>query len=88
MKIDLSQFSHLQSELPKQDKRKIKIYIAYKAEVSRYLAYIVYKELLDCGQFDLFYDRACIQPYSSWKDDLNINMNRGRKLNCVNEGNK
>lgn len=76
MKIDLSQFSHLQSELPKQDKRKIKIYIAYKAEVSRYLAYIVYKELLDCGQFDLFYDRACIQPYSSWKDDLNINMNQ------------
>ena len=76
MKIDFSQFSHLQSELPKQNKRKMKIYIAYKAKVSRYLAYIVYKELLGCGQFDLFYDRAYIQPYSTWKDDLNINMNQ------------
>lgn len=76
MKIDLSKFSYLSSELPKQNKRKIKIYIAYKADVSRYLAYIIYKTLSNCELLELFYDRACIAPFSTWEEDLDKNMNQ------------
>ena len=75
MKIDFSQFSHLQSALPQTNKRKIKIYIAYKAKVSRYLAYIIYKTLSSHELFEIFYDRASIKIFSTWEEDLDVNMN-------------
>lgn len=80
MKIDISKFSHLPSELPKQGKRKLKIYIAYKAKISRYLAYIIYKTLSSCELFELFYDRANIQMFNDWKNKMEVNMNQS---DCV-----
>lgn len=76
MEINLAKFSHIPSELPKDNKSKVKIYIAYKSDISSFLAYIIYKRLSNCNRFELFYDKACIALGVDWERALDVHMNQ------------
>lgn len=55
---------------------KPKIYIAYKAETSKYLAYILYKRLASDDSYDFFYDRANVLSITRWKELMDYHINQ------------
>lgn len=67
------------------DQYKPKIYIAYKSETSRYLAYIIYKMLISGNQYQIFYDKAKICAFELWEEKLNANIDQCDLLLIIGE---
>jgi DnaD/phage-associated family protein len=76
MKIELFKFSTLPSGLPKSERPKLKIYIAYKSGVSRYIAYAIFKIISESHFYEFGYDRAYIGGGDFWGEKLEACMNQ------------
>ena len=64
---------------------KKNIYIAYKSETSRYLAYILYLYLRRRKNLNVYYDKACIEVSDTWRDILNTSLNKSNVCLIVGE---
>ena len=69
-------YNKLPSKLPKQDRVKLKIYIAYKTKVSSYIAYFLYKSICNTQYYEVFYDKDNIRDGDNWSEKMDIYMNQ------------
>lgn len=69
------------------DKRKIEknVYIAYKSETSRYLAYIFYLNLHKRKSLNVFYDKVTIEVSDAWKEILNTSLYKSNVCLIIGE---
>lgn len=64
---------------------KKNIYIAYKSETSRYLAYIFYLNLHKRKNLNVFYDKATIESSDAWKEILNNSLYKSNVCLIIGE---
>lgn len=64
---------------------KPKVYIAYKSNTSRYLAYIIYKTLVDEDMYDFFYDHLCMKSIEEWEELMDDNIDNSDIVLIVGE---
>ena len=64
---------------------KKNIYIAYKSETSRYLAYILYLALCKRKELDVFYDKTRIEVSDAWKEPLNRSLHKSNVCLIIGE---
>ena len=64
---------------------KKNVYIAYKNETSRYLAYILYHNLHRRKNLHVFYDKAEIEVSDAWKETLNRSLHKSNVCLIIGE---
>lgn len=63
---------------------KKNVYIAYKSDTSRYLAYILYLALCK-KKLEVFYDKVRIEVSDAWKETLNNSLHKSNVCLIIGE---